>query len=171
MKIKKIIAIVFLLIFGVGVMAYPMLGFPGWNLLKQQSSDIVIVRCTATPDPFNLRYNGMRVEFRGLMNSKIEMVSVLKGATNSGARQMTTSYWPRQGEYYLLFANYRDGFYDAGEAYRVVPLGPHFLTNGLAGKSLDQQVDMLFHRRVDDLNAEMKKAQAEKHRLEQAFLK
>gem|GEM_PF-4146347 len=82
---------------------------------------------------------------------------------------LTSEYWPRQGEDYLCFANYHDGFYQANESYRIVPLGLSFTTNGMSNKTLDEQIQMLLQRRLNDLNQQMKKEQEEKKRLEEAF--
>ena len=146
--------------------------FSGLDSLIQSSSDIIIARCVATPDPYNMATkDGTKIDLKGLINSDVEITSILKGATNSGLVRMTSEYWPRQGEYYLIFSNYRDEFYQALEKYRIVPLGPNCSTNSLIGKSLDEQLQILFKHRVDDLNLEIQSDEAEKQRLEEGLNK
>ena len=148
------------------------LSFPGWGALTQSSPDIIIARCTMTPDPLNEKTNGIGIDIvDGLINSDIEVISVLKGATNTGPARLYSQYWPRQSEYYLIFADYHDGYYQACEAYRIMPLGVYFYTNSIAGKPLDKQLQILFKHRLDDLNRQMKDEQEEKQRLEEALTK
>jgi hypothetical protein len=145
--------------------------FPGWSVLAEKSSDIVVVHCVNTPDPFNAWENGHQVDFRGLIDSDVEIVSVLKGATNSGTVRMNSEYWPQKGKYYLLFANYHDGFYQATEDYRVVPLGAPFTARHLVGKPLKEQLQILFGYADHVLDVEIKKDQERKDRLEQVSQK
>ena len=51
---------------------------------------------------------------------------------------LLSQFVPSPGDY-LIFA-YFDDEYMAVEPYRVVPLGPDFLTDMLAGKQLDDQI-------------------------------
>ena len=150
-------------------MAYTKFPFSGWPWLQQKSRDIIIGRCGLTADPDAVGKDGVALNMRGLINSDIQIVSVLKGTTNSGTARLTSEYWPRQGEYYLVFAHYHDDFYQAVEKYRIVPLGPHFTTNSLSGKSLNQQIRALLQHRLDMLNCEMQQAQEEKARLEEGL--
>jgi len=46
--------------------------------------------------------------------------------------------------------------YNATERYRVVPLGRHFLTDELAGKSLDAQIEFVLRHRLEELSRELK---------------
>jgi hypothetical protein len=94
--------------FVVSTMAYMEISFPGWDVLIGESSDIIIAKCKVTPDPYKLDQHGHSVDFKGLINSNIEIVSILKGVTNSvtgdfRAARLLSTYWPRQGEYYLIF--------------------------------------------------------------------
>jgi hypothetical protein len=152
-------------------MAYVTMEFSGWASLEQKCRDIIIARCSATPEPNAVGADGIEINMRGLINSDMEIVSVLAGTKNSGHVKLTSEYWPRQGECYLIFAYYHDGFYQAFESYKVVPLGPRFVTNGLGDKSVEEQIQMLFQRRLNDLKREMKNDQEEKQRLEEALNK
>ena len=152
-------------------MAYVTMEFPGWPLLEQQSHDIIIGRCSATPDLYDVGKDGVERNSRGLINSQFEIVSVLKGVTNSGAFRLVSEYRPRQGEYYLIFSGYHGGSYQAFEAYRIVPLGIQFVTNDLSGKSLDEKIQMLLEHRLNDLKRLMQEDQEEKRRLEEGLKK
>ena len=152
--------------------------FSGWNEVKRNSPDIIIARCSRTPDPYRDRGAGPD---SALVYSDIEIASIVKGATNwgavplkapsLGAARMCSEYYPSQGEYYLIFSIYHDGEYQASEDYRVIPLGRTFFTNNLAGQTVDEQIQTLFHLRLRILNGQMKKEQEEKQRLEEAFKK
>jgi hypothetical protein len=146
--------------------AFPVRGFPGWNILTEKSSDIIILRCNATPDPFNIWKDGHQVDFQGLFDSEMQITYVLKGATNSGVTRLSSEYSPRQGEYYLVLGNYYNGSYQAYERYRIVSLGTHFSTNSLSKKTFDEQIQMLLERRLNELSRKMKEEQEEKQRLE-----
>jgi hypothetical protein len=144
--------------------------FSNWDSLKRTSPDIIIARCTKTPNAFEVEGNVTRIgNPHGLWQAEIEVVCALAGRTNLGPAHLTSFYRPRQGEEYLVFAKYEEGFYYAIERYRIVPLGMSFPTNMLAGKSFDDQVRALLQYRVDMLNAEMQQAQEEKKRLEEGL--
>jgi hypothetical protein len=96
----------------------------------------------------------------------MQIVSILKGTTNSNAELLKSEYWPRQGEYYLIFAKFTDNAYQAYESYRVIPLGiSGYVVNGLKGKTLDEQVQTLLQLRLDALNRQMSQEQEEMQRL------
>ena len=147
-------------------MAYTSLDFPGWPSLEQKSDTIVIARCKATPDPNAPDKDGLVMDNRGLIYSEMQIVSILKGTTNSNAELLKSEYWPRQGEYYLIFAKFTDNAYQAYESYRVIPLGiSGYVVNGLKGKTLDEQVQTLLQLRLDALNRQMSQEQEEMQRL------
>src|SRR5436190_15897874 len=142
-------------------MAVIVLPFTSWEDLTKKSPDIIIARCTTTPNPTVLG--------DGMVWSEIEVQSVLKGDTKPGSAQMVSQYWPRQGERFLMFAVYQSNqlyrAYNATEAYRVVPLASNFATSELAGKSLDEQIQLVLRRRLVDVNRELEKDAEEKSRL------
>jgi hypothetical protein len=107
----------------------------------------------------------------GLINTRIEPVIAIKGVMRPGASNLKSGFLPAQGDYYLIFSEYRDGRYQAGEHYRIVPLGASFSTNSIVGKPSNEQILILLQRRLNDLNRQMKQEQEEKERLEQAFQK
>ena len=181
MKIKLTIVIL-TLISATLVMAIYTIPFPGWDWLKEKSPDIVIARCSRTPKPGQDQGAGPTGT---LVYSDVEIISILKGATNwgtepleapkLGASKLSSEYWPRQGEYYLIFSIYNNGCYQANEDYRVIPFGIGTLidsiTNAITGKPLDEQLQILFKRRLDNLNLQMQAEQKEKQRLEEGLQK
>jgi len=84
----------------------------------------------------------------------------------SGPAELLSTYWPRQGEHYLIFSHFSDGRYQAAEKYRVVPLGLSCSTNALVDKPVREQIKILLQRRLDNLNREVQEQQEEKQRLE-----
>ena len=151
--------------------AFLTMPFPGWDILTQKSQDIIIARCSSTPAQLNVKTNGIWIDQDGLIESEIQVVSVLKGATTSNPARLSSQYWPRAGEHYLIFAHYHDGFYQALETYRIIPLGAYFSTNTIAGKPLTQQLQILFKRRIRELSREIQRDEAEKQRLNEGLQK
>jgi hypothetical protein len=88
-----------------------------------------------------------------------------------GAARLLTDHKLQKGENYLVFARYENSVYQAYEDYRVIPLGKNFRTNSIVEKSLDEQLHVLFKKRVDDLDKQIKEDQLEKQRLEMLFQK
>lgn len=74
-----------------------------------------------------------------------------------------------------MFATYQsNGFYqayNATETYRIVPLGHYFQTNGLTGKSLKEQIQLVLRSRLEELNRELERGAKEKNRLEEGLKK
>ena|SRR5213592_4626014 len=109
----------------------------------------------------------------GMIRSDIEVMSVLKGDTKPGSARMFSQYWPRQGERFLMFATYQGNHlyraYNATETYRIVPLGRDFLANALVGKSLDEQIQLVLRRRLEDVNRQLERDAPEKSRLEEGL--
>ena len=144
--------------------------FSSWESLIKRSPDIIIARCSKTPARSVVQNDGTVLEFRdGLIPSDIEVISAIKGATNLGPALLNSRFLPRQGEQYLIFSIFHDGFYQAVETYRVIPLGLSFPTNMLAGKSFDQQIRALLQYRLNMLNREIQQAQEEKARVEEGL--
>ena len=143
-------------------MAVMISPFTSWDDLTRKSPDIIIARCTTTPEPM--------VIADGMIRSDIEVMSVLKGDTKQGTARIVSQYWPRQGERFLMFATDQSNqLYNATETYRIVPLSRDFLANDLAGKSLDEQIQLVLRRRLEDVNRELEKDAEEKSRLEKGL--
>jgi hypothetical protein len=165
MKTKVTILTAFLIT--ISVIARVIAPFPGWDRLKQNSPNIIIAYCgkPTPPTPGILFMNAPASD------SAIDVVLVLKGANNANSARLLTDHLLQQGENYLVFGYYGSGIYQAFEEYRVIPLGVHFSTNSIAGKSLDEQIQILFQRRLDVLNRQIKEDQEEKQRLEEGLKK
>jgi hypothetical protein len=158
------------------VMAVVTYSFSDWERLTQKSPDIIIARCSRTPDPY--RDHGFGPT-GALIDADIEVISIMKSSTNwgreplekaaTGVARVSSEFYPRQGEFYLIFSILYDHRYQASEAYRVVPLGLTFNTNSLSGKTLDEQIQMLLKQRLNNLKQQMKDEQEEKQRLEEGI--
>jgi hypothetical protein len=154
------------------------ISFPGWDTLIQSTPDIIVARCNRTPDPYKDHGSGPTGP---VIDSSIEIVSILKGETNWGGAQplkapvlgsarMSSEYSPFQGEYYLIFSVYYNGYYQAMEKYRVIPIGLSFTTNDLGGKTLDEQIQMLLQRRLNTITNETD-SREEINRLQEGLIK
>lgn len=161
MKIKIILPILILTTTSclLATLSFP---FQSWDWVKSHSNDIVIARCSKTPIPAPIRHD-MLVDADG------EVISVLKGKIKPGPTifRVWMHHWPCQNEYYLIFGFHDNNLFEATDSYRVVPLGFSFSTNFLAGKTLDEQIQLLLQRRLDALNRQMAIEQEEKRILEQ----
>jgi len=162
MNMKQLSAMIVLFVPVGTAMVVIISPFTGWDDLTRKSPDIVIARCATTPNP--------TVIGDGMISSDVEVLAVLKGDTKPGVAHMVSQYWPRQGERFLMFATYQSNqLYNATETYRIVPLSRDFLANDLAGKSLDEQIQLVLRRRLDDVNRELEKDAEEKSRLEKGL--
>lgn len=160
------------LLIPLGALAFVTVQFPGWDALTENSSDIIVARCVNVQDPYNSRdKDGHLIDFRALVSADFEIVSVLKGTKNSGIVRMSSQYWPQQGCNYLLFKTFSDGAYYGLESYRVVPLGVPFITNSIAGKPLNDQLQILFKRARRKLEGEIQNDQEQISRLDEAIQK
>ncbi len=158
-----------LVLFAGSAMGFVRFEFAGWSDLQQRSHDIFVARCDATPDQNPVGKDGIEINTRGLVYSDMTVISIIKGVTNAGPARLKSVFCPRQGEYYLIFASYFNGFYDAFEPYRIVPVGLRFSINDLDGKTVDEQIKALLRHRIDNLEQQIKAEQEEKARLEEAF--
>jgi hypothetical protein len=164
MKTLPTIVMLFAASMAFAVMLVP---FTNWDDLTKQSPDIVIARCVVTADT--------TIIDDGMNWTDIEVLSVLKGDTKPGPARMVSTYWPRQGENFLMFSTYHTNQkyrgYNATEMYRIVPLGLYFNTNAVTGKRLDEQIQIVLRRRLEKLNGELKDGAEEKKRLEEGIKK
>jgi hypothetical protein len=144
--------------------------FTDWRTLTDGSSDILILRCTRTPDPVGTSHNGIMREIRdGIVDSEVRPVFMLKGTGASQVSVLSSQYWPRQGEDYLVFGMVHNGSCQAIEPYRVVPLGISFSTNVVAGKTLNERIRAVLEYRLEAVNRQLREAQEEKERLTQGL--
>jgi hypothetical protein len=160
MKTKLIILAAIVLTSAVSVMAIITVSFPGWGWLKENSADIIVASCTGDPPQYHPKFE---------YDSNINVAVVLKGTNNLRSSILRSFYLPQKYGYYLIFSTYHDGSYQALEAYRVIPLGDYFHANLIVGKSLDEQIKILFKLRLGNLERQMKEDQDEKARLEEGI--
>ena len=142
--------------------------FNSWDDLIEQSSDIIIARCTATIGaPVTSKPIAI---MNGIIPSDIQVVSVLKGNTKPGPSCMASQYWPSRDAQFLVLANYESDQiytgYVAIENYRIVPLNRDFQTSELSGKTLTEQVKLILSSRLKGLNDELARDNEEKQRIE-----
>lgn len=163
MKSKIIITLVSLIT--VTALARVLAPFKGWTALENESPYIVIARCgeRTPPVPGVITINATKSD------SAVEVVSVLKGAHDAVASRLLTDHDLQRDENYLIFGHCDGGICQAYEDYRVIPLGANFHTNTIADKTLDEQLQILFRRRVDNLSRQMKSEQEEMQRLEEGL--
>lgn len=158
MKTTVLIEIALVTVISSIVLAVPTQPFSTWDQLIHRSSNIIIARCTQTPARFHVQQDGIVLEMKdGILHSDLDVVSVLKGATNLGPAQLSSRYWPRQSELYLIFSTHFEGFYHATESYRVIPLGMDFPTNALANQSLRDQIRTVLNYRLHELDQELQR--------------
>ena len=160
MNTKSIIAVALLVT--ISAVARIIVPFESWSQVEAQSPFIFVAHCgERTPDnPSIIVINSTRSD------SAIEIVCLLRGTNSPSPARLLTDHKLQKGENYLVFARYENFAFKAYEEYRVIPLGKTFQTNSIAGKSLDEQMQILFKRRLDELDKQMKEELAEKQRLE-----
>lgn len=144
--------------------------FPGYDWLKEHSPDIIIARCPDMPPPSDRSITGT------VRLSNIKIITALKGTNKSESAILRSDCWLREGEFYLIFGRCENGICEATEDFRVVPLERESwsdwvstastITNSIAGKTLDEQLQILFRQRIANLNREIQKDEKEKKRLE-----
>jgi len=138
--------------------------FLGWD--KLVSTDIVVLRygmAAPATQSFVPILNGAK------FNVPIDVLYVLKGTNR--LTQLQTSQKLTEGENYLVFGYYDGNAYQAMEDYSIISLRKTFSTNEIAGKPCEEQIQILFKRRIDNLNQEIRSDKAEKQRLEEAIKK
>ena len=165
---KTHISFVILLTATVAALAIPVSRFTNWQDLIEKSPDVFIVKCITTLD---INTTKPTLITDGMINSEIEVVSVLKGDAKTGLTHLASQYWPNPGERYLIFANYLNADhvafgYNAIESYRVIPLNRYFRTNDLNGKTLNEKIQVIMTNRLRDLNDEVARDNEEKQRIE-----
>jgi len=162
---KKVTAIIVLLITAYFAGATILRPFTNWDDLVTNSQEIIIARCLA---PRQMLTPKDIYKIGRIYESEIEVVTVLKGASKPGISRLTSMYRLDRGEYFLAFANSYHG-YDAFEEYRIVSMGDRLQTNELAGKSLGDQVQLILTNRFTELSKEIDRANQEKSRLERTW--
>ena len=163
MKAKVVIAI--LVLVAITALGRMVSLFSNWGNVENESSSIFVARCgkpTPPPPPSILYSSPPRSD------SEIEIIAILKGTNSPGMARLQTDHELHQGENYLVFGKLEDGNYKAFEQYKVVPIGSRFSTNWIAGKNLDEQIQVLFKHALFQLDREIKEDQEQKAQLETA---
>jgi len=119
----------------------------------------VVVQC-GSPEPDKPTINGY------YSDSEIKIVSVLKGANNITSAELQTDYDLQSGRYYLVFGSLNGGTYTSYGPYAVIPLGHWFSADSIAGKTSDQQIQILLKRGLEIVSKELQHAQQQKQQLE-----
>jgi len=161
----KITIVIVLLTFSV-IARLPAI-FLGWDRLKAESPEILIV-VPGDPTPSTTRLffeNGPGFDF------SITVLSVLKGTNGVRHARLIAGHELRTRDAYLVFGSYDKGIYKADENFSVVPLGRTYKQEMIAGKSLDEQLQILFKLAVDNLNDEIAKKEAERDRIQLGIVK
>lgn len=148
---KSKILILFTLLIAISCLARLTASFSNWNRLVTQSPSIMIARCG---DPVKLPPG----EYYGnLMNPPVNIKTVffLKGTNSSNAEILMTDHSLLSGYLYLVIGYYDSGTYRAFEDYRVIPLGRNFDTKTISGKPLNEQLQILFQHRINDVKQQI----------------
>jgi hypothetical protein len=166
---KKIgLVIILFLTAGATVFGVLISKFKSWDDLIQESPDIIIAKCTST---YGMEPSARPIVIMdGVIPSDIQILSVLKGSTKRGPSHLASEYWPYPGQEFVIFAHYRsDQFYTgytAIESYRVMQLDRDFPLNTLTGKTLAEQIQLLFSNRLSNLNKDIEQDAKDKASLE-----
>lgn len=138
--------------------------FPEWDRLEEMSSNIAVVACYR-PLPAEPNSNDDVV----MSDSRAWILSPLRGKDAAGYIRLLTNHTLSRGRNYLVFGYYVNGAFEAFEDYRVVPLSKDFDIKSLSGKTLDQQLQILFEDGVKEMNRQIQEDEAEKQRLQEAL--
>jgi hypothetical protein len=145
--------------------------FSSYDRLEEKSPNIVVARCiTNPPTLLNSSFTDPQIN-----TFTVEILAVVKGTNVSRYITLITEQWLNRGDDYLIYGHCENGACKAIENFRVIPLGRELwagtVTNAIAGKSPDEQLQTLFKRAIDHLGRQIKKEQEEKQRLETAIRK
>jgi len=144
--------------------AYVVVPFPGWDRLAMESEYIALVRCG---NPTVLPPNAYRAGPNS--DSDIQIIFTLKGTNDLDVCRLITDHDLYPGERYLVFGNLGKNILHAFEEYRITQVDHLFTTNLIAGKPLNEQIQIILERRLFDLNREAKLNEEELQRLNEAL--
>jgi hypothetical protein len=163
MKHKLIFAFILMALSASALLLAP---FESYDFVEKHSGNIFIAVCATNPP--TVLHEGI-----DLVNTySIQIISSIKGINPMGPATLKSLRWLNIGDSYLVFGDLRSGAYQAFEDYRVVPLGRDLfagmLTNSIAGKTPDEQLQILFKHALDNTDRQIKAEQDERQRLEEA---
>ena len=161
---KNNIAVLLILLATTGAWARIIGSFATWKQLQGYSPDIIVAHCGNPALMTGTVVNGTAFD------SNIRVLLVLKGENGTNSVRLLTDHKLEPGNNYLAFGYYKDGLFEAYEACRVIPLGVNFSTDTIAGKPLEDQLQILFKRGVDVLNQEIQSDMAEKEWVQKAIV-
>ena len=167
MKYKILMIVVFILMLtakGAFGMLYGT--FQGWDRLEKISSDIVIVYTKNQTPPLTPPLIGDALK----SDWQVKILSVLKGTNTISSTRFLTDYELKNNCLYLVFGNSNSLGLAAVEDFRVVTLDNGFPLDSLKGKTMDEQLEILFQRALDDMNQKIEDDQKEKDRLQEGVL-
>jgi hypothetical protein len=144
--------------------------FENYDFVEEHSSDIFVASCITNPP--TVFGSGTRTDDLNVYN--VEITASIKGTNHLGLASLKTLHWLNAGDSYLVFAQFRDGEYKAFEDFRVIPLGREFfsvgeITNSIAGKPENEQLQILFRRADDHLRREIERDEKQKQQLQTAI--
>jgi len=161
---KSILIILLSLVAGFTTLGVFFSRFRNWDELIEISPDIVIAKCTSTYGTDPKAKNAYILD--NIIQSDIEVLSILKGTTKLGQAKLQSFYWPFPDQRFLIFGWYSDGTYSAREGYRIVPISRDFRVETLKGKPLADQLQIILSNRLDDVEEEVGRDNEEKARIE-----
>jgi hypothetical protein len=161
---KTILIVLSFMITGLAAFGVLISQFRSWDDLIQISPDIVIAKCTSTYGTKSSTKKNLIID--DVIPSDVDVLSVLKGNTKPGPARLASQYWPYPGQQFVIFGWYSGGQYSAVEGYRVMPLNRDFPLSALNGKSLTEQMQLIFSNRLSNLNDEINQDEKDKASLE-----
>ncbi len=164
---KKITILAFALI-ALTASALLLTPFPGYDFVEEHSPEIFVASCVSNPP--TLFPSGTQSD--DVNTYSIEIIASIKGTNQPGPAVLKSLHWLNVGDNYLIFGLSANGAHQALEDYRVVPLGrPIFstgeITNSIAGKPEDEQLQILFKRALEHANRQIERLQEEKSELKE----
>jgi hypothetical protein len=158
----------------VGLMAFSAFGvllnlFTDYDFVREHSSDIIVVRCITNP---LTQFNSSPTD-PDINAFPVAILANIRGTNFSGSASLISKHWLNVNDYYLIFGQRVNDKCQALEDFRVIPLGRDVnsageITNSIAGKPEDEQLQILFKRGLDHASRQIQEQQDEKQRLEGA---
>jgi hypothetical protein len=146
--------------------------FTDYDSVKEQSSDIIVVRCIANPPT---QFNSSPTD-PDINTFPVIILATIRGTNFPGSASLVSKCWLNLGDYYLIFGQRVGGKCQAIEDFRVIPLGHEVfsageITNSIFGKPEGEQLQILFKRALGHASRQIEEQQNEIRRLEGAIRK
>jgi hypothetical protein len=167
MKYKIMMLVIFTLaLMTIGTFGMLIGSFPGWDRLEGESSDIAIIYTQDPTPPGTVPFVANAPPY----DYKVDILSALKGTNTVSSTRFFTEHELRNHWTYLVFGNYNSLGLNAIEDFRVVPLNNDFTIDSLKGKTLNEQLEILFQIGLDNINQKIEEDEKEKDRLQEGVL-